>query len=366
MVSVVPGLLSTFGAIRDRAMRAVISLAERGLVPDPLIRAGMRRVIAARARSLAEQDHAEVEAVLSRLGAGRITEVPELANVQHYEVPAAFFELMLGPRLKYSSCLWDGRHVALDSAEQAMLHLSAERAQLSNGQTVLELGCGWGSLTLWMAEQFPDSEITAVTNSASQAAYVRRRAAERGLEKVVVVVADIAQFTTERSFDRVVSVEMLEHVRNYRELFRRIAGWLKPEGRCFVHVFAHESIPYLYEDRGPADWMARQFFSGGVMPSHNLFGSFDEHLAVERSWRITGTNYRWTLDAWLERLDTHREEAERVLTEAGEPRPAVAVQRWRMFLMACSELFGYQTGKLWGVSHHLLRRSGVDQGAGES
>jgi cyclopropane-fatty-acyl-phospholipid synthase len=149
-------------------------------------------------------------------------------------------------------------------------------------------------------------------------------------------------------------------------LFERIAGWLKPDGRCLVHVFAHESIPYLYEDRGPADWMARRFFSGGVMPSHDLFDHFDDHLSIERSWRISGLHYRRTLDAWLERLDQHRPQAERVLNEAGESDPAVAVQRWRMFLMACSELFGFRGGNVWGVSHHLLRRSGVNQGADES
>jgi cyclopropane-fatty-acyl-phospholipid synthase len=350
--------------VRGPLVRTGIRLFEHGVVPDSVIRAAMRRVIRARARSL--QLKGEAERVVSTLRSGRVTEVPELANVQHYEVPAAFFRLMLGPRLKYSSCIWEGPGATLDSAEEAMLQLTAERAQLTNGQRVLELGCGWGSLTLWMAERFPASRITAVTNSSSQAALIRDVAAERGFAGVHVVVADIAEFTTEQKFDRVVTVEMLEHVRNYRELFRRIAGWLKPDGCCFVHVFSHESIPYLYEDRGPADWMARRFFSGGVMPSHDVFDHFDEHLLVERSWRLSGVHYQMTLDAWLEALDRHRPEAERVLAEAGEPHPAVALQQWRMFLMACSELFGYRAGHLWGVSHHVLRRSGFDQGAGES
>jgi cyclopropane-fatty-acyl-phospholipid synthase len=349
--------------MRNRLTRFGIWLFERGSVPDRLVRAAMRYVIAARSRSLVRQDGREVESVVSSLGAGPVTEVPELANEQHYEVPAALFELMLGPQMKYSSCLWYVPQATLGSAEEAMLALTAERAGLSNGQHVLELGCGWGSLTLWMAEHFPDSEITAVTNSASQAAFIRNRASERGLVGVDVVVADIAEFATEQQFDRVVAVEMLEHVRNYRELFERIADWLKPGGRCLVHVFAHESTPYLYEDRGPADWMARQFFSGGVMPSHDLFDHFDDHLRVDHSWRMSGLHYRRTLDAWLERLDQHRPEAEKVLAEAGEPHPTVAVQRWRMFLMACSELFGFRGGNMWGVSHHLLRHSAVDQGA---
>jgi cyclopropane-fatty-acyl-phospholipid synthase len=330
-------------------------LAESGRVPDPLIRAGMRQAISGRASSLDRGETSRQVAVIDSLGTGPITELPEMANHQHYEVPAALFELMLGPRLKYSSCLWDESTDSLAAAEEAMLHLTARRAGLEDGQRVLELGCGWGSLTLWTAERFPNSHITAVTNSTGQAAFINARAAARGLTGIHVEVADVARFSTESRFDRLVSVEMLEHVRNYRELFARMAGWLEQDGRAFVHVFAHATTPYLYEDRGPADWMAREFFSGGVMPSHSLFSHFEEDLSVDASWRLSGLHYHKTLEAWLERLDNHRDAAGQIMRGAGDPHSARTVQRWRMFLMACSELFKYRSGDLWGVSHYVLR-----------
>lgn len=336
---------------------AGIQLAESRRVPDSLIRLGMRRAIAGRAASLNRADPARRRVVIDSLGAGPVTEQPAMANQQHYEVPAALFELMLGPHLKYSSCLWEGGTLSLAAAEEAMLQLTAERAGLEDGQRVLELGCGWGSLTLWTAQHYPNSRITAVTNSNSQAALINRRASERGLKGIEVIVADIAALQTDDRFDRVISIEMLEHVRNYRELFRRIAGWLQPDGSVFVHVFAHATTPYLYEDRGPADWMAREFFSGGVMPSHDLFSHFGEDLRVEESWRLSGLHYHQTLESWLERLDYHRDAARQIMSEAGDPHPARTVQRWRMFLMACSELFKYRSGNPWGVSHYVLRPS---------
>ncbi len=345
--------------VRDRLVASAVGLAESGLVPDTLIRAGMRRVIAARAASLERRDTVRAKAVIDLLGAGRVTESADLANRQHYEVPASLFEIMLGPRLKYSSCLWEAPHTTLEAAEEAMLELTSTRARLEDGQRILELGCGWGSLTLWMAERLPTSTITAVTNSVSQAAYIGQKAADAGLSGVEVVVSDIGDFHTDRHFDRVVTVEMLEHVRNYREMFRRISSWLQDDGLAFVHVFAHDDAPYLFEDRGPADWMAREFFSGGVMPSHSLFTEFGEDLRVEKSWRLSGIHYRKTLEAWLKKLDHNRAAAAAVLAEAGEPDPVRAVQRWRMFLMACSELFGYRAGRVWGVSHYLLRPEGT-------
>ena len=341
----------------DALTTAGIRLAESGRVPDSLIRVGMRRAIAARASSLDRGEPSRKLAVIDSLGTGPVTEQPEMANEQHYEVPAALFELMLGPRLKYSSCLWDESTDSLPAAEEAMLHLTSRRAGLVDGQRVLELGCGWGSLTLWTAEHFPNSHITAITNSTSQAAFVNARAADRGLAGIHVEVADVAHFSTERRFDRLVSVEMLEHVRNYRELFARMAGWLEPDGRAFVHVFAHATTPYLYEDRGPADWMAREFFSGGVMPSHDLFSHFGEDIRVDESWRLSGRHYHKTLEAWLERLDNHRDAARQIMSGAGDPHSARTVQRWRMFLMACSELFKYRSGDPWGVSHYVLRPS---------
>ena len=332
-----------------------IRMAESGRVPDPVIRAGMRRAITGRAASLARREPSAGQTIIDSLGSGPVTEQPGLPNQQHYEVPAELFEMMLGPRLKYSSCLWEASTHSLSAAEEAMIRLTAERAGVEDGQRILELGCGWGSLTIWTAEHFPNSRITAVTNSVSQAAFINQRAMNRGLTGIDVNVADIARFDTGDRFDRVVSVEMLEHVRNYRELFRRTSGWLERDGQAFVHVFAHATDPYLYEDRGPADWMSREFFSGGVMPSHDLFFRFGEDMKVETSWRLSGLHYHKTLEAWLERLDLHRAAAEDILRDIGDPQPARAVQRWRMFLMACSELFKYRSGELWGISHYVLR-----------
>lgn len=332
-----------------------IGAAERGVLPERLVRAGIRRIVAARADSLARRTPREQAAVVASLGTGPLTEAPRMANEQHYEVPAAFFTHMLGPRLKYSAGLWEGDHVDLAAAELAMLELTGSRAGLGGQQRVLELGCGWGSLTLWMAERHPDLRITAVTNSTGQAAYVAGEAQARGLTGIDVIVADIASFDTTQRFDRIVTVEMLEHVRNYRRMFGNIATWLAPGGTAFVHVFSHRTEPYVYEDRGPGDWMSRHFFTGGAMPSHGLFGTYLENLDIVSSWRIDGTHYRRTLEAWLGRLDGNRAPATAVLAAAGEARPRLAVQRWRIFLMACSELFGYDAGRAWGISHHVLR-----------
>ena len=290
-------------------------------------------------------------ALVEELSTGPIAEATTDANDQHYEVPAAFFELVLGPRLKYSSAWWDETTPDLAAAEEAMLRRTTDRAGIAAGQHVLELGCGWGSLTLWMLEQHPDVTVTALSNSNGQRRFIEKRAAERGVaDRLTVVTADINAFTTDRRFDRVVSVEMFEHLRNLRELFARLAGWLEPDGRLFTHVFSHRDLAYRYR-RG---WMARNFFTGGTMPSHDLFDAFDDDLAIEQRWIVDGTHYARTARAWLDDLDARRDEALAVLTRAGDPHPRRTIGRWRLFLIGCEELWGFDDGREWQVSHHLL------------
>jgi len=344
-------------------------LAERGLIPDALIRFGIRRMLVERLR---DEDRGDPELqteseqrLLETLRDSPIALSVGDANEQHYEVPAEFFRLILGRHLKYSCAYWPGAETTLDQAEEAMLALTCERAELRDGQKILELGCGWGSLTLWMAEHYPNSRVTAVSNSTGQKAAIDAECARRGLANVTVVTADINDFRADGRFDRVVSVEMFEHMRNYELLMRRIAAWLEPGGKLFVHLFCHRAFAYLYLPSGPNDWMAREYFTGGTMPSDTLLLRFQQALEIERQWRVGGRHYQRTLEAWLERLDARLPEVARALS-TGESRidPSQQARRWRLFLMACSELFGYRRGGEWWVSHYLFRRRDEDGGTG--
>jgi len=339
-----------------------IGLAERGWVPDPIIRAGIRRLVGQRLLDETRRSP-DPEAALDRfvraMAAAELAPVPHLANRQHYEVPAGFFEAVLGGHLKYSCALWRPGVASLDEAEAAMLALTCRRAGLRDGQRVLELGCGWGSLCLWMAERYPRSRITAVSNSAPQGAFIRARAAARGLANLEVLTADMNGFAPEGRFDRIVSVEMFEHMRNWQALLGRIAGWLSPEGRLFVHVFAHRRLAYPFELDGDGDWMARHFFTGGIMPAHRLLSRVPGPFEPEARWFVPGTHYARTAEAWLARLDAHRLQAEAALSAALPPGQArLQAGRWRLFFMACAELFGFAAGAEWGVSHCRLRLSG--------
>jgi cyclopropane-fatty-acyl-phospholipid synthase len=329
-------------------MIGAIDLAERGLLPDFLLRWGIRRLCAAR---LAEP-RAD-EALERSMREGPVAPVPEKANEQHYEVPPAFFERTLGKRLKYSGAFFPPGVRTLDEAEEAMLRLTAERAQLADGQEILELGCGWGSLTLWIAERFPGARVTAVSNSAPQGDFIRRRAPGN----VDVVTADMNVFDTDRRFDRVVSVEMFEHMRNWPELLLRISRWLKPGGKLFVHVFAHRERAYPFGTDSPDDWMGRHFFTGGIMPSHGLLERMAGELVPEERWWLDGTHYARTAEAWLQNLDRNRDEAMELLGRAGGAGNAtLRYRRWRLFFLACAECFGYRRGGEWGVSHHRLAK----------
>lgn len=337
-------------------------LLESGLVPDVLIRAGIRRICASR---LEEQhlggisaQHRRFEAFVEQCSSGPIAVHTDAANAQHYEVPADFFTLALGPHMKYSSGLWTPDITNLEQAERAMLELTCARAALVDGQQVLELGCGWGSLTLFMAERFPHSIITAVSNSSSQKAFIEATARARGLSNVTVITADIRQFDwPAASVDRVVSVEMFEHLRNHRTLFTRIARWLRADGSLFVHIFAHRQFAYPYDVQDSSDWMAQYFFTGGIMPSVGFLPRMQQSLLLERQWVEDGTHYARTADAWLANLDARRAEVDVVLARIyGQANVVRWRERWRIFFMACAELFRYHDGQEWVVAHYRFQQ----------
>lgn len=335
-------------------MSLAISLVERGIVPDLLTRRGIRRLLRQR---LDEEASAEGALARRRYVAG-LLDAPlaveqAAANAQHYEVPSRLYELCLGKRLKYSSGWWDDGVRDLDEAEEAMLARSVAHAGLRDGMEILEIGCGWGSLTLYMAERFPNSKILAISNSRTQREFITARAHERGLGNVTVLTKDICDFQTGVRFDRVVSIECFEHLRNYGELFRRIRGWLKPEGRLWCHIFVHRQYTYPFEVAGEDNWMGRHFFTGGQMPAFDLFRAFDRDLIVEDAVGVNGSHYGRTARAWLANLDRNRAEARSVLSAPGED-PDVRVNRWRMFFMSCEELWNFAGGEEWLVGHYLL------------
>lgn len=338
---------------------AALWLAESGVASDAMIRAGIRRACerrlsAERERFASDPDKAMAN-FLDSLSQAPIAEATERANEQHYELPPQFFELVLGPRRKYSGCDWEpGDDLA--TAETRSLEIVVERALLQNGQRILELGCGWGSLSLYLAERFPDAQVVGVSNSSAQRTHILAAAAERGLRNLEIVTADINGFNSQATFDRIVTVEMLEHVRNYRALFARMAEWLEEEGRLFVHVFRHRSFPYLFEVEGAGNWMGRHFFTGGVMPSHSLLTIAQDAMAVEADWQVSGTHYMRTANAWLANLDAREDRILDIFVRHYGSREAHRwLQRWRLFFMACAELFGYANGTEWGVSHYRFR-----------
>jgi cyclopropane-fatty-acyl-phospholipid synthase len=335
-------------------MTAIEQAVDRGWLPTPLLRLGIRAVCAARLRDETRGGPAATaarqRALLAELTAAPIAIATEAANAQHYEVPAAFYALCLGPHRKYSSGYWPPGATTLAEAEAAMLALTAERAQLADGQTILDLGCGWGAFALWAAARYPRARVVGLSNSHSQRAYITGVARERGLTNLTIVTGDINTVAAPGRFDRIVSVEMFEHVRNHRALFERIAGWLADDGRLFVHVFAHRALAYTYEDRGPSDWMAREFFTGGIMPSVALLPTVATPLRLDDAWRLDGTHYARTALAWLANLDRARAEAIEVL--GGGALGRQRYHRWRVFFLACAELFGFRDGSEWLVAHY--------------
>lgn len=336
-----------------------IELCERGLVPDTLARAGMRRLIGSRLTTPeacdGERRDADFRALLERAASGPIAEHTDDANDQHYEVPPAFFQHVLGARLKYSGCLFEPDTSSLDTAETAMLERIAERAGLADGQRLLDLGCGWGSFCLWAAERYPNARVLAVSNACGQTAHIDAQAAERGLTNLEARTCDINTFEPGELFDRVISVEMFEHMRNLRKLLHRIRGWLTSDGRLFVHIFCHRLLAYSFVNEGDYDWMARYFFTGGVMPSENMLLNFADHLAVVDHWWLSGRHYEATANAWLTNMDAQHDSIRAILRHAyGTAEADRWLQRWRMFFMAVAELFGYHDGNQWGIGHYLF------------
>ncbi len=343
------------------AAHVAVDWVERGIVPDALIRAGIRRLCAERLREIHADDceaaATALETFVQSMNDSDVAPVPAVANEQHYEVPAEFFRIALGPHRKYSCAWWPEGVTNLGDAETMALSATCERAQLADGQHILELGCGWGSLTLWMAARYPNSRITAVSNSHSQRTWIETEAVRRRHSNVRVVTADMNHFDTDDRYDRVVSVEMFEHMRNWHALFGRIRQWLVPDGRFFMHVFCHRSVPYAFIDRGHDDWMSRHFFSGGMMPSDDLPIRFQSDMKFLERWRWNGCHYEKTANAWLANIDANRDEAMRVLAQVhGNQSAELWLQRWRIFFMACAELFGYRAGSEWWVGHYLFER----------
>ena len=370
----------------------------RGLLPDPLVRFGIRQRLARRlARERAGSLEARTERrrqLLTLLRESRIAIHTGAANRQHYEVPAEFFELVLGSHLKYSCALWNtenkdgkateerslprnrtkapsgpgsqdrgalkrpgtpGHATPLDHAESRMLETYCQRADLRDGQSILDLGCGWGSFSLYAAPRFPGSRFSAVSNSHGQRRFIESKMVELGITNLEVVTCDVNEFLPDRTFDRIVSVEMFEHMRNYRELLGRISNWLRPEGRLFVHIFTHRDSPYLFEPEGDDEWMARNFFTGGIMPSDDLLLHFQDDLRIVDHWWVDGRHYEQTANAWLARMDAARPRIEEIFSEVyGPTRVRLWWVNWRLFFLACSELWGFRGGSEWIVSHYLF------------
>lgn len=329
-------------------------LLEKKLVPDTLVRFQIRRLLKQR---IYQERSSDQSRFVELMKTAPIAVETNAANEQHYEVPARFFEYVLGKHLKYSCAYFETGSESLDEAELAMLDLTCSRAELKDGQDILELGCGWGSLSLFMAERYPNAQILGVSNSNSQREFILARAIERGLKNLEIITCDMNQFHSKKNFDRVVSVEMFEHMRNVEALLNRIDSWLKDDGKLFVHIFTHREFAYLFEDNDASDWMARHFFTGGMMPSHDLYSKLKSGLEIEQNWVVSGLHYARTSELWLENMDKHELEIRKIFADTyGKDQVSRWWARWRVFFMACAELWNFHDGAEWQVSHYRFRK----------
>lgn len=341
-----------------------IDLVEKGYVPDVITRAAMRKLMEQRLVDESTGDGEErsrrFNAFLAELRASPIAVETKAANEQHYEVPAEFFHLHLGPRLKYSCALYTDGNETLAQAEEKMFALYAERAQLKDGMRILDLGCGWGSLSLWLAEKFPGSQIVGLSNSHGQREFIMRRAKERGFNNLTILTGNIVDFQIPADilglgFDRVMSIEMFEHMKNYGLLLNKVSAWMNLDAKLFVHIFAHKLLAYHFEVKDGSDWMSQYFFTGGTMPSENLLLNFQDDVKLQQQWWVSGTHYEKTSNHWLAGMDAKKAEIMKVFRQGyGEKDAVIWFNRWRMFYMAVAELFGYKKGNEWGVAHYLF------------
>lgn len=335
-------------------MKLGMKLAEQGLLPDFIVRYGIRNLLEERRVQIASSAEDEV---ISQLQSSKLAVATDEANNQHYMVPTEFYSQVLGDYKKYSCCYYDESTKNLSSAEKKALDLVCERAELENSQEILELGCGWGSFSLYAAKKYPNSKITAVSNSKTQKIYIDGLAKEQGIQNLQIITEDINNFSPANQFDRIVSIEMFEHVRNYEQLFGNINKWLNDSGKIFIHVFCHKDKPYLFEEVDESDWMSKYFFTGGVMPSLTLFDRFKGELSLQSRWKVSGTHYQKTAEDWLKNLYQKKSEVMPILEENYPSGSAkVWFNRWRIFFLSCSELFGYKNGEEWLVGHYLYSK----------
>jgi cyclopropane-fatty-acyl-phospholipid synthase len=334
---------------------AATRLVEHAPLSDAVSKFGVAALVDRASRSLSTQSGPSEIDFARDMGRFPIAQHVGAANKQHYELPVEFFALALGPRRKYSCCLYPTGGETLGAAETLSLEATIEHANLSDGQRILELGCGWGSLSLFIAERFPAAQITAVSNSVPQRNYIEHAAAERGLANLRVLTADMNVFEPGEVYDRVISVEMFEHMSNWGELLARVRNWLATEGRLFVHVFTHRNKPYRFDHNDDADWIAQHFFTGGIMPSHGLITRFPELFKLEHDWRWSGTHYQKTALDWLRNFDANRSAIDAILTAVYGSDADLWRRRWRLFFLATAGLFGHANGEEWGVSHYRLR-----------
>ena len=341
--------------------KIIIRMAESSFLPDFFIRLGIRRLLNDRLNKSKIFDleltmRAQQE-FISMMQNSEVALVPDLANEQHYEVPAEFFKLILGRSLKYSCGFWDNEESSLDHSEESALSISTKRAMINDNEDILDLGCGWGSFSLRNAKNYPKSNFTAVSNSKSQKIEIEKIAKKNNIQNLEVITRDINYFSPSKSYDRIISIEMFEHIRNYKEMFKRVSEWLNPEGSFFMHIFCHRLVPYEFIELNDDDWMAKYFFSGGIMPSLDLPLNFQDDLTILKQWVWTGDHYQKTSNAWLANMDGNKGEILSILSQVyGEENKILWWMRWRIFFMSCAELFGYDNGQEWLVSHYLFKK----------
>jgi cyclopropane-fatty-acyl-phospholipid synthase len=333
----------------------IIPVVERSRIPDTFARFAISLLVARTSSSLSAREKDGTNAFARAMSEMPIATNVAEANVQHYELPPTFFELILGPRCKYSCCYYESEASSLADAEEAALEATVRNADIADGQTVLELGGGWGSFALFAAQRFPKAKIVAVSNSSAQRNFIEKQIVALGLDNLLVVTADMNHFQPDRTFDRVVSIEMFEHMANWPQLLARIRSWIKPDGRLFVHIFNHRSTPYRFDHNTKRDWIAQHFFTGGIMPSHDLLRKCTNDFRIEDEWLWNGSHYRQTAEHWLDNFDRHTDAIEGILCDVYGDEANVWRQRWRFFFLATAGLFGHKNGQDWGVSHYRLK-----------